>query len=163
MTGGQFPQIKLKKPQNHQNNIIVVVERIRKDPALWENLFPFDLRRELALNLTDRAAGLPFVGQILAVDLELEEVGVNISTLFIIVDDCVTPLETGQLERAYLDICPDGTSRNVLGHVIITSADNFTKKRFDSFFRYKETTIVYEREQEPTALFDRPNLNCCLN
>lgn len=139
------------------------MERIRKDPALWESLFSYDLRRELALSLTDSAAALPFVRQILAADLELEEAGANISSLFIIVDNRITQHEIDQLEGAYNDVCLDDASREVLGYIVVIKAGDFLKKRFDSFFRYKETTIVYEREKAPTPVLDRLNLNCYLN
>lgn len=139
------------------------MDRIENDPAIWEKLFPFDLRREFAFNLADRVSFFPFVNKVVVVPLELEGSGVDISTLYIVVGNYITPFENDQLRKTYLDICQDQASREVLGHIVVTREADFLKQRRESFFKYKEATVVWEKRRKQINDLDRLNLNSCLN
>jgi hypothetical protein len=139
------------------------MERIENNPAIWEKLFPFDLRRELAYNLADKASSFPFVKKIVVVPMDLDGDGLNVSTMYIIVGENLSSGDEDQLESTYKEICPEQTSIEVLGHVVVTSEPKFLKKRNDTLSKYTEATIVWSRDKAQPNDFDRLNFNSCLN
>ncbi len=121
------------------------MERIEKNPAVWEKLFPDYERRVLAQNFTEKISEINSVEVVLSVSRR-QETGFNMQSIFVLVSDKIKSCEDERIESCYREICSDFASQNLLGHIYIGSEVNFLKSRRLMFdLRYQAATTLWQR------------------
>ncbi len=127
-----------------------MIEGVEQNAVKWERLFPDSKRRSLAQSYVDRAATIPEVKRVEAINVVNYD-GAKRQMLVTITDGKINPTDEAfnAVLDAYDKVCPDLASRRVLGSPQIVSQD-----------QYNDVLIVQDgyKDQEVTPLWENPSL-----
>lgn len=143
---------------------------IEQNPDVWEKLFPFELRRELARKFVEEAARIPSVVKIVAMQVGKDS-GKHHQRIFVMTRGIFNGAipsqeEMNEVDRAFFEVCPDKTSQDVLGHIPVLTEPLFFEDRHHLYeVRFRKVIVLYQRNREPQNLPEASstNLNAELN